>query len=330
VAELFDTLPREKLAFLPTPLHRLKNLGNSIGLDELWIKRDDQTGLSLGGNKARKLEFVLGDARKNRADTIVTVGGVQSNHCRQTAAACAIAGLRCILLLGGKEPPNYTGNLLLDKLLGAELKFYPDESLLTLKTRLDEVVETLKDLGLNPYAVPAGAEMPVGTISYAIAMEELQVQTQKEGFLPDRILVATGTGGTLAGLIIGAHMLDLDVEIVGVSVLSDAETTRDRVSNLIARVIDDYPEVGSFKPSVLVDDTYIGEGYGVLSDGVRTSLEMFAKMDGIILDPVYTGKAGLALLKMALNGNIPQGSPTVFWHTGGQPAIYAYPELGHK
>lgn len=328
MVELFDSLPRERLAFLPTPLHRLKNLGNSIGLEELWIKRDDQTGLSLGGNKARKLEFVLGDARKNRADTIVTVGGVQSNHCRQTAAACAIAGLRCILLLGGKEPPNYTGNLLLDKLLGAELKFYPDESVLTLKTRLDEVVETLKDFGLNPYAVPAGAEMPVGAIAYAIAMEELQVQAQKEGFLPDRILVATGTGGTLAGLIIGAHMLDLNVEIVGVSVLSDAETTRDRVCSLISRVIDEYPEVGSFKPNVLVDDTYIGEGYGVLSDGVRTSLGMFAKMDGIILDPVYTGKAGLALVRMALNGDIPSDSPTVFWHTGGQPALYAYPELG--
>lgn len=325
---MFENLPREKLAFLPTPLHRLMNLGNSIGLDELWIKRDDQTGLSFGGNKARKLEFVVGDARKSNADTLVTVGGLQSNHCRQTAAACAIAGLRCILLLAGNEPPNYTGNLLLDKLLGAELKFYPDESLLTLNTRMDQVIETLKDFGLNPYAVPAGAETPIGTIPYAIAMEELHTQVQDEGFLPDRIVVAAGTGGTLAGLVVGAHMLDLDVKIIGVSVLSNAEITHNRVSNLISRIIDVYPEVGNFKPHIQIDDSYIGEGYGILSDSVRTSLEMFAKMDGIILDPVYTGKAGLALIRMALKGDIPADSPTVFWHTGGLPAIYAYPQLG--
>lgn len=325
---MFNDLPRERLAFLPTPLHRLKNLGNSIGLDELWIKRDDQTGLSFGGNKVRKLEFVFGDARKNKADTIVTVGGLQSNHCRQTAAACAVAGFRCILLLGGKEPGNYTGNLLLDRMLGAELKFYPDESLLTLNSRLDEVVETLKDLGLKPYAVPAGAEMPIGTIPYAVAMEELHQQAQEEGFSPQNILVATGTGGTLAGLILGAHMLDLDVNIIGISVLSDAETTKARVQSLISRIIDEYPEVDAFKPTINIDDGFIGEGYGVLSNSVRTSLDMFAKMDGIILDPVYTAKAGVALMRMALNGDITSDVSTVFWHTGGQPALYAYPDLG--
>ncbi len=325
---MFDDLPRERIAFLPTPLHRLKNLGNSIGLDELWIKRDDQTGLSFGGNKVRKLEYVLGDARKNKADTIVTVGGVQSNHCRQAAAACAVVGLRCILLLGGEEPAHYTGNLLLDRMLGAEIKFYPNDGLLTLHTRLNEVIETLKDFGLNPYAVPAGAEMPVGTIPYAIAMEELLAQVKAEQFVPGKILVPTGTGGTLAGIIVGAHMLDLDIDIIGVSVLSDAETTKDRVGNLISRIIDEYPEVGAFKPKINVDDSFIGEGYGILSDGVKTTLDMFAKMDGIILDPVYTGKAGLALIRMALNGDIAHDTPTVFWHTGGQPALYAYPELG--
>jgi 1-aminocyclopropane-1-carboxylate deaminase/D-cysteine desulfhydrase-like pyridoxal-dependent ACC family enzyme len=286
MVEMFNNLPREKFAFLPTPLHRLKNLGNSIGLDELWIKRDDLTGLSFGGNKVRKLEFVLGDARKNKADTIVTVGGIQSNHCRQTAAACAAAGLRCILLLSGEEPMHYTGNLLLDRMLGAELKFYPDDGLMTLNTRLDEVIETLKDFGLNPYAVPAGAAMPVGTIPYAIAIEELLAQTQKEGFIPEKILVPTGTGGTLAGIIIGAHMLNLESDIIGVSVLSDAETTTSRVQNLISRIIDEYSEVGTFKPNINIDDSFIGEGYGIFSDGVRTTLDMFAKMDGIILDPV--------------------------------------------
>lgn len=325
---MFENIPREAIAFLPTPLHRMRNLGNSLNLDELWIKRDDLTGLSFGGNKVRKLEYVLGDARKNKADTLVTVGGIQSNHCRQTAAACAAAGFRCILLLGGEEPEIYTGNLLLDRMLGAEIKFYPGDGLQTLNTRLDEAVETLIDLGLKPYAVPAGAFMPVGTIPYAIAMEELHHQTQELGFEADRILVATGTGGTLAGLIVGAHMLDLDTKIVGISVLDDAETTKDRVQNIISRIIEEYPEVDDFKPDIIIDDNFMGDGYGILTDSVRTALETFAKMDGIILDPVYTGKAGLALMRMALMGDIPSDSPTIFYHTGGQPALYAYSELG--
>ncbi|MBE0526826.1 MAG: D-cysteine desulfhydrase family protein [Candidatus Thorarchaeota archaeon] len=325
---MFDSIPRENLAFLPTPLHRLKHLGDSIGLDELWIKRDDLTGHSFGGNKTRKMEFVLGDARTIKADTIVTVGGLQSNHCRQTAVVCAKAGFRCILLLAGEEPEIYTGNLLLESMLGAEIKFYPDDHLLTMHSRLDEVIETLKDLGLNPYAVPAGATMPVGVISYAIAMEELHSQSQKEGFTPDKILVAAGTGGTLAGLIIGAHMLDLNVDIIGVSVLHEADDLKERVKNQIERVINQYPEVGDFKPKIHIDDTFLEPGYGILTDGVRTAIDTFAKMDGIFLDPVYTGKVGLALMRMAINGDIKSDANTVFWHTGGSPALFAYPELG--
>jgi len=238
---MFDDILRESLAFLPTPLHRLPHLGESIGLDKLWIKRDDLTGHSFGGNKTRKMEFVLGDARASKADTIVTVGGLQSNHCRQTAVVCAKAGFRCILLLAGEEPETYTGNLLLESMLGAEIKFFPDEHLITMHSRLDEVIETLKDFGLKPYAVPAGATMPIGIISYALAMEELLAQTKKEGFTPDNILVSAGTGGTLAGLIIGAEMLDLDVDIIGVSVLYEAEELKERVKNQIERVISQYP-----------------------------------------------------------------------------------------
>lgn len=325
---MFNDLPREDLAFLPTPLHRLRHLGDSIGLDELWIKRDDLTGHSFGGNKTRKLEFVLGDAKANNADTIVTVGGLQSNHCRQTAVVCAKAGLRCILLLAGEEPETYTGNLLLNSMLGAEIKFFPDDHLMTMHSRLDEIIETLKDFGLTPYAVPAGATMPVGVISYAVAMEELLTQTQKEGFTPDKILMSVGTGGTLAGLIIGAHMLDSDVDIVGVSVLSEAEDVKERVKNQIDRVIAQYPEVGAFKPKINIDDTFLEPGYGIMTDGVRTAIDTFAKMDGIFLDPVYTGKVGLALMRMAINGDIKSDTNTVFWHTGGSPALFAYPELG--
>jgi D-cysteine desulfhydrase family pyridoxal phosphate-dependent enzyme len=311
-------------------MHRLKNLGESIGIDQLWIKRDDLTGISFGGNKTRKLEFVVGDAKAQKADTLVTVGGVQSNHCRQTAAVAAVSGMRCILLLAGEEPEEYTGNLLLDKMLGAEMKFFPDDDLLLLNRRLDEIVETLIDFGLTPYAIPAGAAMPVGVVPYALAMDELNVQFKANNFFPDRIIVSTGTGGTLAGMILGAHMLDLDIDIVGITVLSPADEVKMRVKDLIERTIKTYPEIESFEPKINVDDSFIGKGYRQLEDGVVTSIEMFAKMEGIFLDPVYTGKAGMALIRMTLAGDIASDSPTLFYHTGGEPALFTYSELGQK
>jgi D-cysteine desulfhydrase family pyridoxal phosphate-dependent enzyme len=327
---MFESLPRERIAFLPTPLHQLKNLGESLGVDQLWIKRDDQTGLSFGGNKTRKLEFVLGDAKTNNCDTLVTVGGIQSNHCRQTAGAAAVAGMRCILLLGGDEPEEYTGNLLLDKMLGAEIKFFPDESTFTLNKRLDAIMETLVDFGLSPYAIPAGAAMPVGVVPYALAMEELNSQFQANDFFPERILVAVGTGGTLAGLVLGEHMLDLGIDVIGISVSKSADEVKNEVQDLITRTTETYPEIEPFEPKIHVDDSFIGRGYGVLEDGVISAIEMFAKMDGIFLDPVYTGKAGLALIRMALAGDIDSDSPTLFYHTGGEPALFTYSELGKK
>ncbi|MFW9794545.1 MAG: 1-aminocyclopropane-1-carboxylate deaminase/D-cysteine desulfhydrase [Candidatus Thorarchaeota archaeon] len=325
---MFDDLPREYLAFLPTPLHRLKNLGESIGLNNLWIKRDDQTGAAFGGNKTRKLEFVVGDAKANKADTLVTVGGVQSNHCRQTAAVAASMGMRCILLLAGEEPETYTGNVLLNRFMGAEMKFFPDESYITLNTRMDEVMNTLTEFGLTPYAIPAGAAFPVGVVPYAVAMQELKTQFEEHNTFPEKIIVAMGTGGTQAGLIVGAHMLNLDVDIIGITVSRSAEESTERVQDLIERTVDTYPEIGSFKPKITIDDSFIGKGYAELEDGVVSAIEMFAKMDGIILDPVYTGKAGLALLRYALAGDISPDTPTLFYHTGGQPALFSYAELG--
>jgi D-cysteine desulfhydrase family pyridoxal phosphate-dependent enzyme len=327
---MFDDLPRVRLAFLPTPLHRLKNLGESIGIDQLWIKRDDHTGISFGGNKTRKLEFVVGDAKANKCDTLVTVGGIQSNHCRQTAAVAAVSGMRCILLLGGEEPEEYTGNILLDKMLGAEMKFFPDESAFTLNKRLDGIMDTLTDFGLTPYAIPAGAAMPVGVVPYALAMDELKNQFKENDFFPDKIILAVGTGGTQAGLILGAHMLDLDIDIIGITVSKSADQVKEEVQNLIERTVQTYPEIESFIPKIKVDESFIGKGYGLLEDGVVSAIEMFAKMEGIFLDPVYTGKAGLALIRMALAGDISSDSPTLFYHTGGEPALFTYSELGQK
>ncbi|MHA2234784.1 MAG: 1-aminocyclopropane-1-carboxylate deaminase/D-cysteine desulfhydrase, partial [Candidatus Thorarchaeota archaeon] len=293
------------------------------------IKRDDQTGAAFGGNKTRKLEYVVGDAKAHKADTLVTVGGVQSNHCRQTASVAASMGLRCILLLAGEEPETYTGNVLLNRFMGAEMKFYPDDATMMLNNRLDEIMDTLIDFGLKPYAIPAGAAMPVGVVPYAVAMGELKNQFEEhEAVFPEKMIVAMGTGGTLAGLIIGAHMLDLETDIVGITVSASAEESTKRVRDLVERTVDTYPEIGSFKPKIHIDEKFIGKGYGELEDGLVTSIEMFAKMEGIILDPVYTSKAGLALIRLGLAGDISADTPTLFYHTGGQPALFSYPELG--
>ncbi len=322
---MFDDLPRERFAFLPTPLHRMNNLANSLGIDDLWIKRDDLTGPSVGGNKIRKLEFVIADAKETGADTLVTVGGVHSNHCRQTAAAAAISGLRCILLLAGEEPEFATGNLLLDKLYGAEIKYFPDDDFLTLNNRLDEIMETLQDFGLTPYAIPTGASMPIGSIGYAEAMFELRDQMDNRDINLKKIVVAAGTGGTLAGMLLGAHAAELDVDIVGVSVVSKADELEQWVRDLIQRSIYDYPQYFEhFEPEIVINDQFLGEGYGMMTAANRSAIEMFAKMEGILLDPVYTSKAGTALIRMALAGELDLKASTLFWHTGGSPELYTH------
>jgi D-cysteine desulfhydrase family pyridoxal phosphate-dependent enzyme len=303
----------------------MKNLGNALGLRDLWIKRDDMTGPSFGGNKTRKLEFVIGDAKEHGCDTLVTVGAVQSNHCRQTAAAAAATGMRSVLLLGGEEPETYTGNLLLDRLYGAELKFFPDDDFMSLNEKLSVVVATLEDIGLKPYAIPAGAATPIGSLAYAAAMEELKGQLESTAFSPEHIIVATSTGGTLAGLIAGARISGFDLQIMGLSVYDASESAASRVRQLVQRMCREYPSlVPKFSPEISITDRYIGEGYAKMGDTERKAIGMFAKLEGILLDPVYTGKAGVGLIEMALSGEIPADSPTLFWHTGGQPALFAY------
>ncbi len=325
MSPMFESLPRERLAYLPTPLHRMRNLGASLGIDDLWIKRDDLTGVGGGGNKSRKLEFIVADAKEKEADTLVTVGATQSNHCRQTAAVAAITGMRCVLLLSGQESDVLTGNILLSKLFGAELKFFPDDSIADLDGRMETVINTLEELGFRPYAIPLGASMPLGVIAYADAVLELRDQMENWDFEPDRIIVAASTGSTLAGLILGADIAALDAEIIGISVLSDGRTLQDRVAGLIDRTVKQYPQFfNAPKRKIQVDDRFLDEGYGVLTEGCKSAIEIFAKMEGIVLDPVYTGKAGLSLVRMALSGEIAHDTRTLFWHTGGEPALYAY------
>jgi len=319
---MLEDIPRYHLANLPTPLHRLLHLEESLGLKEIWIKRDDLTGLSFGGNKTRKLEYVVGKAMEDNADTLVTIGALQSNHCRQTAAAAAVAGLRCILILAGEEPDVYEGNLLLDMLLGAELKFFPDDDFHSLSERLDTIIGTLQELGLKPHRIPAGAAYPLGSLAYVKAMEEVKLQFDEVDSSPDRIILASGTAGTIAGMLAGAQLMEMQPEIIAVTVMDDAERHREKVNDLLAEMQREYDFIPDSTPDFTVDDRFLGEGYSLMSDGVKSSIEMFAKMDAILLDPVYTGRAAMALIRMALAGEIESDEKILFWHTGGTPSVF--------
>ncbi len=321
---MLENIPRERFAFLPTPLHRMKNLGESIGIENLWVKRDDFTGPAIGGNKIRKLEFVLGDAIEKGCDTVITAGAIQSNHCRQTASAAAKLGLRCILLLSGEEPEVDTGNLLLDKLYGAEIKYFPDiKDIFQLNQSINDVMETLIEFGLTPYAIPVGAAVPLGCVAFASATLELKEQCDIQKFNPNIIISAVGTGSSLAGLALGVRALEMDTELIGVSVISKKNELRNRVNEYIKQTEQAYSQLSKGKlPRIDIIDEFLPETYGVLDSSGRSAIETFAKMEGILLDPVYTCRAGLALMRMGMMGGVQPDSSVVFWHTGGLPTLF--------
>jgi D-cysteine desulfhydrase family pyridoxal phosphate-dependent enzyme len=315
---------RVPLATLPTPLERMDHLSRSLGGPQIWIKRDDQTGLATGGNKTRKLELLLAEALVQGADTVLTVGAVQSNHCRQTAAAAARAGLGCVLVLGGEAPPRerWTGNLLLDDLLGARIWWAGDGDRLA---ALEDAVESEKAAGRNPHAIPYGGSNPVGAAAYALAFEELwhQMATQKVDF--DRVIFASSSGGTQAGLIVGAKACGYQGQVLGISVDKTGGHLRQTVSDLLAPTAARLGLDLTVGPAdVHVDDRFLGGGYAVLTAAEREAIRLVASSEGILLDPVYTGKAMAGLVDIIRRGEIGAGERLLFWHTGGTPAIFAY------
>ncbi len=329
-------LPRYPLAFLPTPLHPLPRLAASLQLSaaglQLWIKRDDQTGLAAGGNKTRKLEFLVADALAQGCDTLITTGAVQSNHCRQTAAAAAKAGLACALVLGGQPPAEPNGNLLLDLLFGAGLHWTTRENRLN---RLRELADELRAAGRRPYFITYGGSDPVGACGYALALAELREQTTALGIEPDLIVVPSSSGGTQAGLVAGAWALGWDVPILGISIDAPEAELQEMVAGLASQTAARLGKPHTFAPAdILVSADYLGGGYGVVGDLERQAIRLLARTEGILLDPVYTGRAfgGLMDLLQRPEGfakHFQAGPRTIlFWHTGGSPALFAYaPEL---
>ena len=320
--------PRLRLAHTPTPLEPLSRLTDYLQGPALFIKRDDCTGLATGGNKTRKLEFLAGAAIKEGCDSLVTVGGLQSNHARQTAAAAAKAGLECDLLL--QEVPNapegnydYNGNLLLNGLMGARVHRYPSDAFMN--EELSSFVAQLRDQGKKPYAVPLGGSNPVGALGYVVAVQELLAQCVEQGIAPTHIVLATGSAGTQAGVLAGLAAAKSDVRVIGINVSGTEVYQRQKVQRLTQETCSllgiDAPD----EEAVVCDDHYYLPGYGVPNEGMVHAVRLLAEKEAVLLDPVYTGKAMAGLLDLVHKGEIPEDSTVVFLHTGGSSALFAYP-----
>ena len=312
-------IERVPLAHLPTPIEALPHLSRLLGGPQLFIKRDDLTGLGLGGNKTRKLEYLAADALAKGAKTLISTGAVQSNHCRQVAAAAAKLGLDCQLILAGDEPGEAQGNLLLDKLSGAQIFF-------TTKANRDQELQlsfqqAQRD-GQKPYLIPYGGSNTIGALGYLNAMVELKDQ----GLEPDWIVFATSSGGTQAGLILGAHITGFRGKILGISIEHSSDPFSAQIADLVNKTVDELGYDWSVTSrEVLINDSYCQAGYGVLTSAEIETVNLLARTEGILLDPVYTGRATAGLLDLIRKGFFRPEEKVLFWHTGGTPALFAEP-----
>ncbi len=315
---------RVPVAYLPTPLVEMERLSQELGGPRLFVKRDDQTGLATGGNKARKLEYLIAEALDEGADTVLTVGAAQSNHSRQTAAAAAMYGLRCILILQGSGPADWSGNLLLDDLLGAQVHWAGDNPL---HESMMEVAVEEESAGRHPYLIPVGGSNPTGALGYVAAMEELAGQLKERDLHADAIVFASSSGGTQAGMIVGAEALGFDGRVAGISVARTKSGLREILQELVPQTAEILGLDLSFdETDFVVYDDYVGEGYGVMGAPEREAIRLVARIEGILVDPVYTGRAMAGLLDLIRSGAFGSGETVIFWHTGGIPALFAYGE----
>jgi D-cysteine desulfhydrase family pyridoxal phosphate-dependent enzyme len=327
-----DTIPRIQLGRLPTPLEKMRNLSRVLTIPELYMKRDDLTGIGYGGNKIRKLEYLLADALSKKADTVITTGGVQSNFTRATTACCTKLGLKTVLVLIGDEPEEYRGNLLLEKLMGAEVHFVSADSMDEGARKADELMETLaenlKAEGRTGYIMPVGGSTPVGITGFVRGFLELTEQMEALDISPQYIIVATGSGGTQAGLLVGKILKEATTRIVGIRVGKMFEPFREMVLGK-ARETAEVLRVNkaiSEKDVVCYSD-FVGEGYDIPTREANEAIRLVARTEAVFLDPVYTGKAMAGLLGLVERGEISRDDTIVFWHTGGDPALFAGEEL---
>jgi D-cysteine desulfhydrase family pyridoxal phosphate-dependent enzyme len=329
----FGAFPRVALGEYPTPIHELENLGKRLGGPRVFLKRDDLTGLGLGGNKLRKLEYALADALAQNATTVLTVGGLQSNHVRLTTAACNRLGLKTVLILRGEEPESATGNLLIDHLLGpSELHYigsdgFPskDERDRAAQAVVDRISERLRADGEVPYYIPNGCRAVHGALGYAGCVLELVQQLRQIHLSPSAIYTAVGTSSTYTGLLFGSEWFAQgEMNAIGISVAGPADAVVARVRQQIVAVSGELGvDTRIPQTAIQIDDRYLGDGYGLPTDAMRDAVLETARCEGILLDPVYTGKAMSGLIGRIREGHHEVGDVVVLVHTGGTPALFA-------
>ncbi len=326
--------PRIRLGHLPTPLEPMENLTRALGGPRLWIKRDDCTGLSTGGNKTRKLEFLMAEAVARKADVVITQGATQSNHARQTAAAAVRLGMRCHILLEdrtGNTDTSYTdnGNVLLDRLHGATVEHRPGGA--NMQAEMEALAARLADAGHRPYVIPGGGSTPLGALGYANAALELVSQAADRGLHIDHLVHATGSAGTQAGLVAGLCALNSSMRLLGIGVRAPREKQETMVYDLACRTWDFLGLRGELpREAVEANCDYVGGGYGIPTPGMVDAVTLLAQTEGLLLDPVYSGKGMAGLIDLIRNGRFRQDENIVFLHTGGSVALFGYPAtFGH-
>jgi L-cysteate sulfo-lyase len=320
--------PRVRVAHLPTPVEPLDNLSAALGGPRIWIKRDDCTGLATGGNKTRKLEFLVADALEQGADTLITIGATQSNHVRQTAAIAGKFGMRCHILLENRAQSNdvnfnENGNVLLDRLYGAEITVHQRGS--DMKAIAAELAERLRGEGRKPYVIPVGGSNPIGVLGYVDAALEADAQFKAMGVTIDQAIHATGSCGTQAGLVLGYAALGGTVPVLGVCV-SQPKAVQE--TNVLALVRESEAalglDLGVGPEAIHANSDYVGEGYGIPTEGMVEAVKLVARTEAILLDPVYSGKAMAGLIDLVRKGAFAQAQNILFWHTGGSAALFGY------
>lgn len=325
--------PRVRLGHFPTPLEFMPNLTKHLGGPNLYIKRDDCTGLATGGNKTRKLEFLVAQALAMGADTLITQGAVQSNHARQTVAAAARVGMKCKILLEQRVPHasqeyDQSGNVLLDHLLGGEITARLPAGT-DMQKAMEDLAAEMQAAGRKPYVIPGGGSNPVGALGYVACAQELLHQSFEQGVAIDHVVHATGSTGTQAGLVVGLRASNSGIPVYGISVRAPKERQEENVWKLVQGTVDymSLPAASVERADVVADSDFVGEGYGIPTDSMLEAVRLVASQEAILLDPVYSGKGMAGLIALVRSGHFKKGQNIVFIHTGGATGLFGYRDI---
>ncbi len=320
---LTSKFPRVKLISLPTPLEYAPKLSEELGV-KIYFKRDDVMELAFGGNKARKLEFLMADALRKGADTIITTGALCSNHARLTAAAARKLGLDIVLILRSIGPKSVKGNLLLDAILGADIRIF-DVDREEIPKIMNETAKELEEKGKKPYIIPGGGANAIGSLGYLNASVEILHQLNERGITANYIVHSTGSGATQTGLALGFKAMNTNIKVIGIACGGDKRS----ISHAVKRLADETSKLTNLPltlsyEDIIVYDEYTCGGYGIITKEVIEIIKRVARSEGVILDPTYTGKAMMGLINLIRKGEIPKGSTVIFLHTGGTPLVFQY------